>query len=209
MLPHDVEGVLVDVLERRHPEHLAKLERQRGVGPRTYQRFVTVVRMSDAGALRLSGDTVPALLLGVVGAPTFRRNEDNGIDAVFQVGMQVTVMGTKRRDTLLRRDAMAWTAIECMYQRIPRGANGLVNSVRLTDYEPLAEAESQRTLGDARMMWEVGVTNVLSISGGLPADDSEWPSEAGGAPAQPYDPLAPKPRAEITTAQIDKVPIVE
>lgn len=204
VIPHDIEGVFVSVIKARHAEHLAKAERERGVQPRTYEPFATVTRMSDAQALRLDGDTVPALLLGVIGAPSFVRNEDDGIDAVYQLGMQVTVMGKKRADVLLRRDLMAWTAIECIYQRVPR--RGLINSIRLDDYEPMSEADSQRTLGDARMVWEVGVTNVLSIGRGIPADDSTWPAAAGGAPEQPYDPLEPypEPTGSITPANFER-----
>lgn len=208
VLPYDVEGVVRDVLQRRHPEHLAKLERMRDLAPHTLTKFATIERMSDAGAIRLSGDTTPALLLGVIGAPTFRRNEEDAVDAVFQLGMQVTVTGQKRRDTIYRRDAMAWTAIECMYQRLPRGSEGLINSVRLVDYEPLAEVDTQRTVGDARFIWELGVKDVLSITGFLPADDSAWPAEAGGAPTEPYDPVGPRPTAQ-PRFEVERVPIVE
>lgn len=208
IVPFDVDDIVVDVLKRRHPEHLAKAERQRGLAPRTYERLATIAHMSDAQALRLSGDTVPAVLLGTIGAPSFVRNEENGIDAVLQLGMQVTVMGQRRRDTIKRRDITAWTVVECMYQRLPRGSNGLINSVQLTDYEPLAETDTQRTLGDARMIWELGVTNVLSITGGLPADDSEWPADAGGAPDDPYTPPGPLPAA-TPTFTLDREAIVE
>lgn len=207
VLPYDVEGVILDVLQRRHKEHLAKLERQRQVKPRTFEPYVTMVRMSDAQALRLSGDTVPALLLGIIGAPNWVRNENDAIDAVFQLGMQITVMGQKRRDTLFRRDAMAWTTVECMYQRLPRGSNGTINSVRLADYEPLADGDNQRTVGDARLVFEVGVRDVLSITQGLPADDRTWEGP-GGAPADPYDAVEPWPSA-TPTVTIDRKPIVE
>lgn len=209
VLPYDVEQVLVDTIDARHAEHLAKCERLRGVGPRTFQPYATVVRMSDAGAMRLSGDTVPACLLGVIGAPRFVRNELDAFDAVFQVGMQVTVMGQKRRDTLLRRDVMAWTTVECLIQRTPRGGDVLVSGVRLMDYEPLAESDTQRTLGDARMIFEVDVPNVMSIGGFLPADGRDWPAEAGGAPDEPYDPIAPRPTADTVTFTVDRRPIVE
>jgi hypothetical protein len=208
VLPYDVEGVVLDVVKRWHPEHLAKLERIREVAPRTFEQFRTVVRMSDVAADRLPGDTVPALLLGVIGAPTWRRNEDDNIDAIFQLGMQVSVMGQKRRDVIYRRDVMAYTVIECMYQRLPRGSNGLINSVRLTDYEPLAESDTQRVLGDARLVWELGVTNVMSITGFLPADDTPWPPDAGGAPEEPYDPVNPRPTA-VPSFTFDRVPIAE
>jgi hypothetical protein len=209
VIPYDVEGVLIDVLGRRHPEHLAKEERLRGLDPRTFETFATMVRMADAAGLRLGGDTTPALLLGTIGAPTFVRNEDENIDAVYQLGMQVTVMGQRRRDTLFKRDVMAWTIAECMYQRIPRGSNALINSVRLVDYEPLAEVETQRTVGDARMVWEIGVKDVLSITGFLPSDGSTWPPEAGGAPAAPYDPVPDRPIVTDLTFEIDRNPIVE
>lgn len=209
VIPHDVEAALLTVLKARHPEHLAKEERRRGIPPQTFEQFATVARMSDAAGDRLSGDTVPAVLLGVIGAPTFKRNEDEGIDAVYMLGLQVTVMGNKRSDTLFRRDVTAWTTVECLVQRTPRGSDGLINSVRLTDYEPLSEADTQRTLGDARMIFEVGVTNVLSVTGFLPADGSEWPPEAGGAPEQPYDPVPPPPTVTDLTFDLDKTPIVE
>jgi hypothetical protein len=207
VLPHDVEGLIRDVIKRRHPEHLAKAERLRGLAPRTFTQYATVERMADAGALRLSGDTVPAVLVGVIGAPTFTRTEEETINAVMQLGMQVTVLGQKRRDTLLRRDVMAWTTVELMYQRLPR--RGIINSVRLVDYEPLAEEDTQRTLGDARLVWEIGVKDVLSITGFLPADDSDWPPEAGGAPADPYDPVPDRPDVTDLTFTLDRDPIIE
>jgi hypothetical protein len=208
VLPYDVEGALIEIIDARHAEHLAKAERLRGLAPKWIEEFATVVRMADASAVRLSGDTVPALLLGVIGAPQFVRNDEDRIDATYQLGMQVTVMGEKRRDVLLKRDLMAWTVAECLYQRVPRGRGNLIHSVRLTDYEPLSESETQRTLGDARMIWEIGVKDVLAITGGLPPHDSDWPSDHGGAPEHPYDPPTEYPTA-IPTFEIDRRPLVE
>lgn len=209
VLPYDVEGAIVDVVDRRHVEHLAAEERRRGLRPRTFEPFATVVRMSDAASIRLAGDTLPALLVGVIGAPEFARNEENAIDAVYQLGMQVTVLGQRRRDVLLRRDVYAWTVAECLYARLTRGRGALVNSVRLVDYEPVSEGDEQRTLGDARFVWEVGVANVLSISGGLPPDDLSWPPGAGGPPVDPYDPIPDRPTVTAATFEIDRKPIVE
>jgi hypothetical protein len=165
--------------------------------------------MSDAAAVRLSGDTVPAVLLGVIGAPDFKRNEEDAVDAVYTVGMQVTVMGQKRSDTLYRRDVTAWTLVECLYQRARRGSDGLINSLRLTDYEPLAESDTQRTLGDARFVWEVGVANVLTITGGLPPEGVVDPGEPGGPPPTPYEDPEPPATATDVTFTLDKQPIVE
>lgn len=226
-LPYDVEGVFVDLIRDLHVEHMAKLERQRGVNAEVFQTYQTVVRMSDAQGIRLSGDTTPCLLLGIIGLPTFARNENDCLDAVYQLGMQVTVMGQRRRDTLLKRDAFAWTTIECVYQRLPRGARAailpvdpehdgrlatnqppaVIRSVALTDYEPVADGDTQRTVGDVRLIWDVGVANALSIRGGWPVEGSDWPSEAGGAPEAPYDPQAPWPGADPKVL-IDKKPVV-
>lgn len=209
VLPHDIEGALVDVVKARFREHLAKVERARGMQPRSIKTFNTIARMSDAQGARLSGDTLPAVLFGVIGAPEWVRNEDEGIDAVFQIGCEVTVEGQRRSDTLLRRDVMAFALIECLYQRLQRGRGAAINSVRLTDYEPIADPGSQRTLGQARMIWEIGVTNVLSITGFLPPTDSAWPPDAGGAPADPYTPPEPTPTATDVTFTLDRRPITE
>lgn len=205
VLPYDVEQVFVDTIDRRHLEHLAKCERERDVQPRTFQPYATVVRMSDASAVRLSGDTVPACLLGVIGVPSMSRNEDNGFDVTYQVGMQVTVMGNKRRDTLLRRDVMAWTTVECLMQRTPRGGDALLHSIRLTDYEPLAESDTQRTLGDARLVFEVMVRDVMDLGGYLPAEGRGLPVP----PQEPYDVPGPPVTATSVTVEIDRLPIVE
>jgi hypothetical protein len=208
VLPHDVEGALVQVVKDRHREHLAKMERLRGKSARTYEPFATVARMSDAQGLRLSGDTLPAVLFAIIGAPNWDRNEDEGIDAVFQMGCEITVEGQRRADTLLRRDVMAFTLMECLYQRLQRGRGSAINSIQLTDYEPLSTNEKQRTLGQARMIWEIGVTNVLTVTGFLPPTDVVWPPDAGGAPPDPYTPPAPRPAA-VPTFTLDKEPITE
>jgi hypothetical protein len=208
ILPFDVEGAIVSVIDRHHAEHLAKLERLRGLQPRTFEPFATVVRMADATGVRLSGDTVPALLLGIIGAPILTRNEDDKIDAVFQLGMQITAMGEKRRDTILRRDVYAWTVVELVYQRLPRGRDAICNSVRLVDYEPVSESETQRTLADARLVWEIGVKDILAITGFLPPDDLPVPPNEGGPPDDPYTPPVPVPVTAVTV-EIDRDPIVE
>jgi hypothetical protein len=209
VLPADVEQAVIDVVNRRHAEHLAKLERQRGLTPGRWKPFVTVVRMADADAVRLSGDTVPALLLGTIGLPVLSQNEDETIDGRYQMGMQVTVMGQRRRDTLLRRDAYAWTTAECIYQRLPRSSN-LVQQVALVDYEPLASGDDQRTVGDARLIWELDVPNIMAIVGTLPADDRPIPPDTpGGPPSDPRVPPLEFPEAGSVVVRLDRSPIVE
>lgn len=209
VLPHDVEGVIVQTVVDHHKEHLAKVERSRGMQPRSIRPFQTVARMSDSQGLRLSGDTLPSVLFGIIGAPQWRRNEDEGIDALFQMGCEITVRGQKRSDTLMRRDVMAFSLIECIYQRVPRGRGNPIDDVLLTDYEPIADAVEQRTIGQARMIWEVGVANVMSVTGFLPPADIEWPPAAGGTPTDPYTPPEPRPTVESVTFTLDRKAITE
>lgn len=209
VLPHDVEGLIVQTVTDHHKEHLAKVERLRGMQPRTLRAFATITRMSDAQGVRLSGDSLPSVLFGIIGAPTWTRNESEGVDAVFQMGCEVTVRGQRRSDTLMRRDVMAFSLIECLYQRVPRGRGNLLNSIQLTDYEPVSDATDQRTIGQARMIWEVGAANVLSITGFLPPADVEWPPEAGGAPVDPYIPPEPAVTATDVTFTLDREAITE
>lgn len=209
VLPHDVEGVIVQTVIDHHKEHLAKVERARGMQPRSIKPFATIARMSDSQGLKLSGDTLPVVLFGIVGAPQWERNEQEGIDAVFQMGCELTVRGQRRSDTLLRRDVMAFSLIECLYQRVPRGRGSFLSDLRLTDYEPIADADNQRTIGQARMIWEVGATNVMSITGFLPPTDLAWPADAGGVPPDPYTPPQPRPTADSVTFTLDRRPITE
>jgi hypothetical protein len=205
ILPYDVEGAVIHVLDRRHSEHLAKIERHRGLQPRTVEPFVTVVRWTDAEGIRLVGDTTPCCLLGVIGAPDFTRNEDNAYDVTLQLGMQITVMGQRRRDVLLRREVMAWATLECVLQRLPR--TGLVSGVRPVDYEPAGEADEQRIVGDVRLVFELDVPGMVSAVG-LPVDDSPWPpGQPGGPPEDPYGPPLELPLATDVSVDVDREPI--
>jgi hypothetical protein len=208
--PDAVEDLLVDVIRRRHPEHLAKLERERGLDPETLERYRTVSHMAAEGTdARLSGDVLPACLLGVIGTagePTM--TEDNRLNVALQLGMQVSVLGQRRRDTLRRRDWTAWTTIECVLQRVPR--SGPVASIRLTDYEPVEQTDEQRVLAEARVVFTVTVADMLAVIGGLPVDTTPWPPGGPlGPPATPYEPPAPAPDVAEVTYTIDKEPIVE
>lgn len=196
---------MIETLQAHHVEHLAKLERLRGVKPRTLEKLKTVRQMADAEGLRVGGDTLPAVLVGVIGGTDFTRNEHDAFDGKLQLGLQVTVFGTKRRDVLLRRDWTAWTVIECLIQRLPRG--DVVKTARLLDYEPEAEGDTQRTLGDARIVMEVEVVDMVALTGGL---GSPWPpGSPGGPPPDPYTPPEDLPVATEVTFSFTKESIVE
>lgn len=206
--PDEIEDLAITVLKDHHAEHLAKLERARGKPPETYERLVTVSHMAAEG-LRISSDTLPAALVGVLGdSGESVRNERDALDVPLQLGIQVSVLGQSRRDTLRRRDATAWTVIECLLQRLPRADT--VATIRLTDWESLAEADTQRILGDYRIVFEVTVADMVAIVGGLPPTNTPWPpGTPGGPPAAPYDPPEPLPQASSVTYSLSKEPIVE
>lgn len=203
--PDQVEDVVIDVLRRRHAEHLAKLERQHGLAPETLERYATVSHLaSDEAQARLSTDVLPAVLIGVVGSggvPDL--NEYDKLNVPMTLAAQVTVMGNKRRDTLRRRDWMAWTTIECVVQRVPR--HGPIDSVTLTDWEPVTQSDAQRILAEARIVFTVTVADAVTVRGGLPPDDTPWPPGGpNGAPATPYDPVPAAPVATDITFTTNK-----
>jgi hypothetical protein len=198
--PDQIEDVFVDVIARRHPEHLAKFERRRGLDAQTLERYRTVTQLAaDDAQARLAGDTLPACLLGVIGsAGEPQTTELDQLNVPMSVAMQVSVMGQRRRDTLRRRDWMAWTTIECVLQRVPR--NGPVASIRLTDWEPVESTDSQRILAEARVVFTVTVADMVTVVGGLPRDDTPWPAGGpNGPPVAPYD--APADRPAVTAVQ--------
>lgn len=207
--PDEIEDLVVDVVKRRHPEHLAKLERLRGKPAESYERYETVSHMASETGTRLSGDTLPACLIGNVGgAGEPIRTERDTLNVALQLAMQVSVMGNRRRDTLRRRDVMAWTTVECVLQRVPR--SGPVASIRLVDWEPVEETDAQRLLAEMRLIFEVTVTDMLTVVGGLPVDDTPWPAGGpNGPPATPYAPPADAPAVTQATFTIDREPLVE
>jgi hypothetical protein len=199
--PDVVEDVLLDIVRRRHPEHLAKLERQLGLTLETLERYRTVSHMaSDEAQGALSGDTLPAILLAVIGgdgAPV--RTEEDKLNVAMLVAVQVSVIGQRRRDTLRRRDWMTWTTIECLLERTPR--RGPIDSIRLVDWEPVAQSEAKRILAESRLVFSVSVADAVTVVGGLPADDTPWPSGGpNGPPTAPYVPpdSDPLPATDFT-----------
>ena len=207
----EVEDLVVAVIKRRHPEHLAKLERQREKDAQTFERYETVSHMASEAGTRLSGDTLPAGLVGVIGsagAPI--RTEYETLNVPMQLGMQVSVLGQRRRDTLRRRDVMFWTTVECVLERVPR--SGPISSIALIDWEPREESDQQRLLAEMRAVFEVTVADMLTVAGGLPADDSPWPPGGPLGPppdGQPYTPPAEAPEVTQVGFTIEKEPITE
>jgi hypothetical protein len=208
--PDQIEDLAVDVLTRRHPEHLAKLERLRGLRPQTLARLRTIVHFAHPDAQANPSDkNMPAVLIGHIGMSSAERDETERLNTTIQLGVQVSVLGKNRLDTIRKRDWTAWTVAECLLQRMPR--NGPVHSIALVgDAEPLATGDRERTLGDYAFVFDVEVVGMLTLVGGLPTDDTAWPPGGpGGAPGRPYDPPVALPRASRVTVTLDKDSIVE
>lgn len=206
--PDQIEDLAVHVLETRHAEHLAKFERIRGLRRETLLRLKSVTHWADdAAEKKPSNVTLPAVLLGVVDVPTWERDENDALNATVQLGVQVSVFGQNRRDTLRRRDWTTWTVIECLLQRLPR--RDLIHSVSVVASEPIESGDFKNTLGDYRLVFDIEVVGMLAVVGGLPVDDTEWPAGGpNGPPARPYDPPAAAPVARRLTYSIDKEPLV-
>lgn len=206
--PDLIEDLAVEVLKARHVEHLAKAERARGLAPRTLEPLKTVSHMA-AQDVRLSGDKLPAVLVGFIGlAGTPVRNELDTLDAELLLGVQVSVIGPKRRDTLRRRDITAWTVAECLLERMPR--DELVARVSWTDAEPVEEEDTQRILGEMRMVFSVGIESMVAIAGGLPPHNTDWPAGGpNGPPEGPYDEPDGPPQATVFNTTILKESVVD
>lgn len=193
--PDQVEDLVVATLRGRHKEHLAALERRRGRVPRNIEAFKTIGYLAD-DEVRSSKDRWPAALVGcfaLAGSP--QRNENDAYDVPLQLAIEVIVLGNARRDTMRRRDWMVWSLIECVLQRTPRG--DLINALRFTDTESIDSRRADEVLASERILFEVTVASMVSISG-LPATDSGWtPGGPGGPPPddEPYEPPVPLPPA--------------
>lgn len=201
IVPADVEDLVIDVVRARHTEHLAALERSRGLAPETLERLRTVGHLSAAGA-RNVGDQEPSVLVGSIGLDGEpRRNADDGLDVTLSVAAEIAVIGTSRRDVIRRRDLTTWSVVECILQRLPRTGTP-VTAVRLRDVETLEETDGNRIRGSARILLAVDVEDAVSLRG-LPAHgDPNWPPGTPGGPppdGEPYaDPLDPPVATDVT-----------
>lgn len=203
--PDEIDELCIDLLTRRHAEHLAKLERQRGLNPQTIERLATIDLLAGNG-FRLREDKPPGVLLACMGtsdAPE-RRGVHKQITITWSLAMQIVTVGSGRADTLKRRSWYAMTIAECLLMRLPT-KSGPVTRIDLSDIDLSngAEERTQRTVAEAQLIFDVRVANAMDLTD-LPLDDTRFPAGTpGGPPSTPYDPPVPLP--EITERPIVNV----
>jgi hypothetical protein len=188
VIPHDVAVQVLDVLERRHPEHLAELERDLGWAPKTIPMLQTVEHLANEG-FRLKEDRAPAVLVGMFGAADPPERGKDGYSVAWTMAVEVTVEGTGRADVLMARDFYMATVAECILDRVPR-AGAPIDGMALEDVDlvPVAREQDQRLRAQARMLFTVTVRGALG-RGVLPPDNSTTPpGTPGGPPSHPYTP---------------------
>jgi hypothetical protein len=205
--PDVIEDACISLLQRRHPEHLAALERQRDLPPQTIERLATIDVLAAQG-FRERQDTPPACLVGVFGpAGAPEENKNRKLDITWDLAMQIVVIGTDRRDTLRRRGWYAMTIVECVMSRLPRDCDP-ISRLQLMDIDLIngAAEASQRTVGEARLLFEVNTRNAIDLEA-LPLDSSLVPAGTPGGPPgpTPYDPPQPWPPVTTVIENVDKV----
>jgi hypothetical protein len=208
--PDVIEDACIDLLERRHPEHLAELERERGLDPQTIERLKTIDLLIGDG-VRLREDKPPVALLGIFGTDNAPERDKNGrLTFVWTLAVQVTAVGTNRRDVIKRRGWYAMTVAECIAGRLPRHADP-IDAIALVDVDftngTTTIDKRPRTVGEAQLLFSVRVRESMDLQA-LPPDDSPLPpGSPGGPPADPYTPPEPWPVASDVTSTVDKEPL--
>lgn len=203
--PDQVWAPAIDVLRRRHAEHLYRLEQLRGLPARTIEPFKTVDVLAYEGH-RFKNDALPACLVGVsgpTGQPTRTAADTLNIDWVLAV--EITVHGVGRDDIARRCDWYSMTVAECLLNRLPRHDQCPVRGLEWLDLEldTVEQPEITRSIGQARLLFAFHTPDAVSLDV-LPADDSPiTPGTPGGAPASPYEPALPWPAVASVTATHD------
>lgn len=205
--PDVIGQACIDVLKRRHVEHLAKLERQVGLAARTIEPLKTIDWLAGEG-FRLKDDTPPAVLLGVFGVSEQpERQKDGTLMFLWTLAAEVTVLGINRADTLKRRDWYTMTVAECLMLRVPRHAEP-IDSLVLLDVELAnGEADDQRTVGESRLMFDVRVRQTMDLTALPPDDTSLPPGSPGGPPLDPYAPPVDWPGVRSVTTTTARDPL--
>jgi hypothetical protein len=208
VMPMDAVEVVLDVLRRRLPEHFAAFEVERGLEPGTIPMPTTIDHLAGNG-FRLKEDTAPSVLVGIVGnADPPERTKDGSWDLTWAMGVEVTVEGRDRTDTLIRRDWYGMLVAECILDRVPR-AGEPIDALALEDVDlvPYLDETTQRVTGQARFLFSVKLRQSLGRRLLPPDNASTTPGTPGGPPAAPYTPPQPWPAATDVSTTVTREPI--
>lgn len=202
--PDLITDACIAILETKHDEHLAALERQRSLAPQTIQPLATVDLLA-AGGVRLREHKPPAALLAIFGVlepPELQK--DGTLAFAWYLAVQIVVVGQDAEDTLRRRDWYSMTVAECLLSRLARDTD-LVDQLRLTDVDfqnGTTDEARARTVGEAQLSFRVVARETLDTHV-LPSATTVIPAGTpGGPPETPYDPPVPWPVADPVTADI-------
>lgn len=198
---------VIDLVRRLHPEHLAALERDRGLDAETVERFRTVDVLAGEG-MNLHDDQRPCALIGTFGTVDRPNVRARKLDIVWLLAAEITVTGVDRADSVKRRDWYTLTLVECVLCRLPR-KDAPAHSIELADIDLIqgAVAKTQRSYAQARVTFDVVVKDALDLSAFTPDDTPLDPGSPGGPPEDPYTPPVPWPHVTSVTANADREPI--
>lgn len=183
-------------------------ERDRNLAPQTIERL-RKVDLLTASNIALREDTPPVVLLGIFGAPTWERNVDLGWDLVWDLAVEVRVIGKSRADTLKRRGWYAMTVAECLLQRLPRGNGKLISTLEPIDLDLVngtTEEANARVFGKSQMSFKVGTVSAVALRALPPDDTTIPPGTPGGAPVTPYAAPESFPAVASHEVPVDLVP---
>jgi hypothetical protein len=165
VFPVTIVDQVHEVLRTRHVEHLAALERDVLLPPRSLP--LLLVDYLTGEGIRTARDKPgegALALVGIFGTTTEPNdNREDAMDFVWTMAMEVITRGVDRGDTIRKRDWYALTALECVMQHRPYGP---ASTMRLVDADLDAgalEEGSAETLAVARFMWDVEVPNTIRL----------------------------------------------
>jgi hypothetical protein len=196
-MPWDTTVQALEVLETRHVESLAQLELREGLPPGTLERL-NVGHLAGEG-FRRRHDVPPIALVGAFGSSERpERNKRGGIDVMWTLAVEVTVVGMDRADTLKRRDWYGLTAAEALVHHLPRaGADADALDLLDVDLTAGADPDTSETVAQTRLLFDVKVADVLSLQ-----------PYFAEPPADPYTPAPPTrwPVAKVSTTIVKEQP---
>ncbi len=161
--PFEVTEACIATLQAHQGERFADFERAHGLLPGTLTPLGTD-HLAGEG-FRLRKDKPPIALVGTFGtAETPARNKNAALDFNWTLAVEVTVVGVDRGDTIRKRDWYGMLTAEILLVHLPRAANP-IDALELMDLDltPAVDPDSQQTVGQARLIFDVTVRNGLSL----------------------------------------------